>query len=103
MKTKKTRIIKAIDYSKILYIKHLGEQPYNEIKFDCGKTLIVSYSLNYWQTIFQDFQRINKGILINPKKVVSPTNIPQVVLSDNSTFHYSRRKFKNSNKPNINI
>lgn len=66
-----TRLIKLAEHQNILYIKHLGQEPYNEVKFDCGKKLIVSYSLSYWQSVFQDFQRINKGVLINPEKVIS--------------------------------
>jgi hypothetical protein len=90
---RKVRLLQLTEYQSILYIKHLGTQPYNEIKFDCGKKLIVSYSLNYWQTVFQDFCRINKGILINPEKIISRES-GKIVLSDNSIFTYSRRKYK---------
>lgn len=90
---RKTRVIQLAEYHSILYVKHLGTQPYNEIKFDCGKIIIVSYSLNYWQTVFQNFCRINKGILINPEKIISRQS-GKVVLSDNSSFTYSRRKYK---------
>jgi hypothetical protein len=90
---RKMRLVHLAEYQSILYIKHLGTQPYNEIKFDCGKKLIVSYSLNYWQTVFQDFCRINKSILINPEKIIS-RNDGKIVLSDDSTFTYSRRKYK---------
>lgn len=91
---RKIRLVHLIEYqSIILYIKHLGTQPYNEVKFDCGKKIIVSYSLNYWQTVFQDFRRINKGILINPEKIISRES-EKIVLSDNSIFTYSRRKYK---------
>lgn len=92
--SRNTRIIRPKEEQKIVYIKHLGRQPYNEVKFDCGKKIIVSYSLNYWQSVFQDFKRINKGVLINPQKVISPTQSPEIQLSDNSRFTYSRRKFK---------
>lgn len=34
---RKTRVIELTEYQAILYIKHLGNQPYNEVKFDCGK------------------------------------------------------------------
>jgi len=90
---RKVRLVQLTEYPRILYIKHLGMQPYNEIKFDCGKKLIVSYSLNYWQTVFQDFCRINKSILINPEKIISRES-EKIVLSDNSIFTYSRRKYK---------
>ncbi|CAN1540563.1 LytTR DNA-binding domain containing protein [Spirosomataceae bacterium] len=90
---RKVRLIQLTEYPSILYIKHLGIQPYNEIKFDCGKKLIVSYSLNYWQTVFQDFCRINKGILINPEKIISRKR-EKIMLSDHSIFTYSRRKYK---------
>ncbi len=93
VQNRKTRLIKQTEYSKILYIKHLGLQPYNEVKFDCGKTIIVSYSLNYWQTVFQNFYRINKSILINPEKIIS-RHCGKIVLSDSSSFTYSRRKYK---------
>lgn len=91
---RKTRVIKLAEYQNILYIKHLGQEPYNEVKFDCGKKLIVSYSLSYWQSVFQDFQRINKGVLINPQKVISQQGVQEVELTDNSKFTYSRRKHK---------
>jgi LytTr DNA-binding domain len=90
-----SRVIHKADSPKILYIKHLGQEPYNEVKFDCGKKLIVSYSLNYWHSIFQDFYRINKGILINPEKIVSEIGSKEVELVDNSKFTFSRRKHKN--------
>jgi DNA-binding LytR/AlgR family response regulator len=90
---RKTRVIELTEYQTILYIKHLGKQPYNEVKFDCGKKLIVSYSLNYWQSVFQNFYRISRGILINPEKIVSQQRCI-IVLSDNSSFTYSRRKYK---------
>lgn len=89
-----TRVIKIQEHHKIIYIKHLGKEPYNEIKFDCGKKIIVSYSLNYWHSVFQDFHRINKGVLINPDKIISQSGILEVELSDKSKFTYSRRKHK---------
>ncbi len=89
-----TRIIRKDDSHKILYIRHLGSEPYNEVKFDCGKKLIVSYSLSYWHSIFQDFHRINKGVLINPQKVLSNSGTLEVELTDNTKFNYSRRKHK---------
>lgn len=89
-----TRIIRKADSHKILYIRHLGCEPYNEVKFDCGKKLIVSYSLSYWHSIFQDFHRINKGVLINPEKVLSNSGTLEVELTDNTKFNYSRRKHK---------
>lgn len=94
--SRNTRIVRKDESFKILYIKHLGQEPYNEIKFDCGKKVIVSYSLNYWHSVFQDFQRINKTVLINPKKVISEQGTAEVELVDNSKFMYSRRKLKNS-------
>lgn len=95
--TKNIRVIKLTEWHNILYIKHLGQEPYNEIKFDCGKKVIVSYSLSYWHSVFQDFQRINKTVLINPKKVISEQGTAEVELIDNSKFMYSRRRLKNSN------
>ena len=92
--SRNTRIVKSEEEQSIVYIKHLGCQPYNEVKFDCGKKVIVSYSLNYWQSVFQDFKRINKGVLINPQKIISPDTSSEVELIDNSRFTYSRRKFK---------
>jgi DNA-binding LytR/AlgR family response regulator len=92
--SKKIRVIKPTEHKNIIYIKHLGKEPYNEVKFECGKKLIVSYSLTYWQTVFQDFQRINRKVLINPDKIISENGIPEVELSDNSKFLYSRRRFK---------
>ncbi|RFS15387.1 LytTR family transcriptional regulator DNA-binding domain-containing protein [Emticicia sp. C21] len=89
-----SRVLNPNAESTIIYIKHLGNQPYNEVKFDCGKKVIVSYSLNYWQSVFQDFKRINKGVLINPQKVISPNASFEVELTDNSRFTYSRRKYK---------
>lgn len=89
-----SRVIKPQEHHKVIYIKHLGQEPYNEVKFDCGKKLIVSYSLSYWQRVFQDFHRINKGVLINPDKVISKAGVLEVELSDNSKFTYSRRKHK---------
>ncbi len=94
--TRNIRVIKHHDYKKIIYIKHLGQEPYNEIKFDCGKKVIVSYSLSYWHSVFQSFKRINRGVLINPEKIISPTGMQEVELMDNSKFMYSRRKLKNS-------
>lgn len=91
-----SRVIKPQEHHNILYIKHLGQEPYNEVKFDCGKKLIVSYSLSYWQNVFQDFHRINKGVLINPDKVISKVGVLEVELCDNSKFTYSRRKHKNA-------
>ena len=91
---KKTRVIKLTEHQNIIYIKHLGVQPYNEIKFDCGKKLIVCYSLTYWHSVFQDFHRINRGVLVNPNKVVSEFGSKEVELIDNSKFIYSRRKMK---------
>ncbi len=91
---KKTRVIKLQESHNIIYIKHLGQEPYNEIKFECGKKIVVSYSLNYWQTVFQDFQRINRSVLINPNKIISKIGFQEVELSDNSKFSYSRRRFK---------
>ena len=91
-----SRVIKPQEHDKVIYIKHLGSEPYNEIKFDCGRILIVSYSLTYWHSVFQDFQRINKSVLINPQKVISEKGILEVELSDNSKFTYSRRKHKNA-------
>jgi hypothetical protein len=93
---RKTRVIKLNEYQNIIYIKHLGQEPYNEVKFDCGKKVIVSYSLSYWHGVFQNFERINKGVLINPEKIISPTGMQEVELMDNSKFMYSRRKLKNS-------
>jgi len=92
--SRNSRVLNSNEESAIIYIKHLGIQPYNEVKFDCGKKVIVSYSLNYWQGVFQDFKRINKGVLINPQKVISPTTSFEVELIDNSRFTYSRRKYK---------
>lgn len=89
-----SRILNLNEESAIIYIKHLGSQPYNEVKFDCGKKVIVSYILNYWHSVFQDFKRINKGVLINPQKVISPNTSFEVELIDNSRFTYSRRKYK---------
>lgn len=91
-----SRVIKPTEHHKVIYIKHLGQEPYNEVKFDCGKKLIVSYSLSYWQSVFQDFHRINKGVLINPNKVISKAGVLEVELCDNSKFTYSRRKHKNA-------
>jgi DNA-binding LytR/AlgR family response regulator len=95
--TRNIRVIKLHDYPKIIYIKHLGQEPYNEIKFDCGKKLIVSYSLSYWHSVFRNFERINKSVLINPNKIISEQGTAEVELIDNSKFLYSRRKLKNSN------
>ncbi|MFY7908386.1 MAG: hypothetical protein ACOVO2_02480 [Emticicia sp.] len=89
-----SRVIKPQEHDKVIYIKHLGQEPYNEVKFDCGKKLIVSYSLTYWQSVFHDFKRINKGVLINPDKVISQAGVLEVELSDNTKFMYSRRKHK---------
>lgn len=89
-----TRVLNPQEENAIVYIKHLGSQPYNEVKFDCGKKVIVSYSLNYWQSIFQDFKRINKSVLINPQKIISSLKSQEVELSDNSRFTYSRRKYR---------
>jgi LytTr DNA-binding domain len=94
--TRKIRVVKLHEYPKIIYIKHLGQEPYNEIKFDCGKKLIVSYSLSYWHSVFQNFERINKSVLINPDKIISQVGLQEVELMDNSKFLYSRRKLKNS-------
>lgn len=94
--TRNIRVVKLHEYPKIIYIKHLGQEPYNEIKFDCGKKLIVSYSLSYWHSVFQNFERINKGVLINPDKIISQVGSQEVELMDNSKFMYSRRKLKNS-------
>ena len=91
---KKTRIIKPTDHQNIIYIKHLGQEPYNEVKFECGKKVIVSYSLSYWHSVFQDFHRINKGVLVNPQKIISQAGFQEVELIDNSKFNYSRRRFK---------
>ncbi len=93
---RKTRVIKLNERQNIIYIKHLGQEPYNEIKFICGKKIVVSYSLNYWHSVFQNFERINKGVLINPEKIISQAGIMEVELIDNSKFFYSRRKLKNS-------
>ena len=95
-KPKKTRVIKLTERQNIIYIKHLGSEPYNEIKFECGKKVVVSYSLTYWHGVFQNFERINKNVLINPEKIISQTGIMEVELIDNSKFLYSRRKLKNS-------
>lgn len=89
-----TRIVRKDESFKILYIKHLGREPYNEVKYDCGKKLIVSYSLSYWHSVFQDFHRINKGVLINPQKISSNKGSLEVELTDKSIFTYSRRKHK---------
>lgn len=93
-----SRVIKPQEHHKVIYIKHLGKEPYNEVKFDCGKKLIVSYSLNYWHSVFQDFHRINKGVLINPQKISSNKGslcgTLEVELTDKSIFTYSRRKHK---------
>lgn len=89
-----SRVIKPQEHDKVIYIKHLGQEPYNEVKFDCGKKIIVSYSLSYWQSVFQDFKRINKGVLINPDKVISQAGVLEVELCDNTKFTYSRRKHK---------
>ena len=94
VKPKKTRIIKPAEHQNIIYIKHLGQKPYNEVKFDCGKRLIVCYSLTYWHSIFQDFHRINKGVLINPQKIINTVGLQEVELIDKSRFMYSRRKLK---------
>jgi hypothetical protein len=95
---RKTRVFKADEEQHIIYIKHLGKEPYNEIKFECGKKLIVSYSLGYWHQVFQDFKRINKGVLINPKKILSEYGQKEVELIDNSKFKYSRRGLLYSRK-----
>lgn len=89
-----TRVIKLTKRHNVLYIKHLGQEPYNEIKFACGKKVIVCYSLSYWHNIFQDFQRINKSVLINPNKIINKQGTAEVELIDNSKFMYSRRKLK---------
>lgn len=94
--TRKTRVIKLTECHNIVYIKHLGQEPYNEIKFECGKKVIVSYSLSYWHSVFQNFERINKSVLINPEKIISQLGSHEVELMDNSKFLYSRRKLKNS-------
>ena len=92
--SRNSRVLNLKERSAIVYIRHLGNQPYNEVKFECGKKVIVSYSLNYWQRVFQDFKRINKSVLINPQKVISSTKSLEIELIDNSRFTYSRRKFK---------
>ncbi|MFY7909480.1 MAG: LytTR family transcriptional regulator DNA-binding domain-containing protein [Emticicia sp.] len=92
-----SRLLKPQEHHKVIYIKHLGREPYNEVKFDCGKTLIVSYSLRYWHSVFQDFQRINKSVLINPSKIISQQGESEVELEDNSKFIFSRRKYKYKN------
>lgn len=94
---RKTRIVKLDEGNTIVYIKHLGEQPYNEIKYECGKKIIVSYSLTYWHSIFQNFHRINKSVLINPEKIVSDEGFNEVVLIDNTRFLYSRRRLNTTN------
>lgn len=92
--SRNSRVLNPKEENAIIYIRHLGNQPYNEVKFECGKKVIVSYSLNYWQNIFQDFKRINKSVLINPQKIISSIKSPEIELSDNSRFTYSRRKYK---------
>jgi hypothetical protein len=94
MNNRKQRRIKVTDQPRILYIKHLGEQPYNEIKFDCGKKMIVCYSLTHWHNIFQDFIRISGGVLVNPEKMISPVGMKEVTLIDNTKFTCSRRRLK---------
>ena len=89
-----TRVVNLAELHQIIYIKHLGKQPYNEIKFECGKRLIVSYSLKYWHLIFQNFEKINKGVLVNPEKIISENGLEIVELIDNSKFTYSRRRFR---------
>ena len=92
------RVINLNERNEIIYIKHLGVQPYNEIKFACGKKAIVSYSLKYWHSVFKDFQLINRSVLINPQKVISKLGNQEVELTDNSKFIYSRRKHHTYNK-----
>lgn len=91
---RKTRVIDLSQHHRVMYIKHLGVEPYNEIKFDCGKIVVVGYSLSYWHTVFRNFRRINHGVLINPNKIISEFGTQEVELSDNSKFMYSRRKLK---------
>jgi hypothetical protein len=88
---KRVRAFALEKQPSILYVRHLGQEPYNEIKFECGKKIIVSGSLGYWHRVFQDFERINKGVLINPCKVVSELGKKEVVLTDKSIFQFSRR------------
>ncbi len=90
-KPKKTRVFNLKESINIIYIRHLGEQPYNEIKFQCGKKLIVSYSLSYWHQVFQSFHRINRGVLVNPAKISFVNDLQEVILIDDSIFTYSRR------------
>ena len=90
--SKNIRVINLEEHNEIIYIKHLGVKPYNEIKFACGKRAIVCYSLTYWHTVFKNFQRINKGVLINPQKIISEKGAQEVELTDNSIFVYSRRR-----------
>lgn len=97
---RKTRVFKLADEQHIVYIKHLGKEPYNEIKFECGKKLIVSYSLGYWHQVFKEFERINKSVLINPKKIIGEFGQKEIELIDNSKFKYSRRGLHSYRKMN---
>jgi hypothetical protein len=94
-KIRKTRVVKIADKQNILYIRHLGCDPYNEVKFACGKKVIVCYSLRYWHSVFDDFKLINKNVLINPSQIISESGIREVELIDNTKFVYSRRKLRN--------
>jgi hypothetical protein len=38
---RKVRLVQLTEYPSILYIKHLGTQPYNEIKFDNNPDLFA--------------------------------------------------------------
>jgi len=59
-----------IDLDKIVYLR--ADSNYTKIIYDCGKFLIVSKTLKYFENFLLDktFLRIHSGFLINLKKII---------------------------------
>lgn len=93
---RKVRLLDVSCPEKIVLIRHLGVEPYNEVVFEDNSKIIVSYSLNYWEGVFKNsklFFRVNKGLIINTLKVKNIEK-KQIFLSNNETVEFSRRKLK---------
>lgn len=91
---RKTRVLKKEAIEAIRYIQHLGPEPYNKVFFFDEPPKVVSYSLNYWQTVLgEDFERINKGNLVRKSEIkeVTKTNVE---LHCGTQLTLSRRKHK---------
>lgn len=74
-----------------------GEGNYTRIHYMCGKATLSSYTLLRFEEILDDFRRVSRKYLINPRFITKVKMIdtnPHVVLSNGLQVKVPRRKAK---------